>query len=335
MGTLGKYLRDAREALGIDLRDAAQQTRISIQYLKALEEEDFSRLPGEVFVKGFLKNYVKFLHVDESEVLKRYKEIKPQKASSGIDIASDNNQAGVKEQKTTQGFSIEPFAWAAGILIALLLFVFTALPTRTSRQTNHTAIPSPEGQTVRAPIPALNKPDKLYLEVTALEDTWVLVRTDTSPQKKAVLKKGESLVWSADERFQLTYSGTGALKLALNGQELSVGEAKKGVVRELIITASGIENRKIQTENERPVRPKRQPAELPQPVQPRERQPLPQRQQPQTPEQQTLTPSQQTQPSGRQKGREQQRRQESVPQGPPAPSPAQPISPESQQTSTQ
>ena len=34
-----------------DLRDAAQQTRISINYLKALEDEDFSKVPGEVSVR--------------------------------------------------------------------------------------------------------------------------------------------------------------------------------------------------------------------------------------------------------------------------------------------
>ena len=54
MGKLGQCLRETREARGIDLRDAAQQTRIGVNYLKALEEQDFSRLPGEVFVKGFL-----------------------------------------------------------------------------------------------------------------------------------------------------------------------------------------------------------------------------------------------------------------------------------------
>jgi len=52
MGTLGEYLRSAREKRGLDLRDAAQQTRISFTYLKALEEEDFSKLPGEVLSGG-------------------------------------------------------------------------------------------------------------------------------------------------------------------------------------------------------------------------------------------------------------------------------------------
>ena len=82
MGTLGQYLLNARLAMDIDLRDAAQQTRISIQYLRALENEDFSKLPGEVFVKGFLKNYGRFLKLDESEVMKKYAELKPNLAPS-------------------------------------------------------------------------------------------------------------------------------------------------------------------------------------------------------------------------------------------------------------
>jgi hypothetical protein len=101
--------------------------------------------------------------------------------------------------------------------------------------------------------PALTvKSDKLYLEVIALENTWLLVRTDTSPQKKAVLNKGESLIWSADERFLLSYSSAGAIKLLLNGQELTVNEPKNAVIRDLVITAAGIENRKIQAEKLRP-----------------------------------------------------------------------------------
>jgi cytoskeletal protein RodZ len=59
MGTLGQYLREAREAMGIDLRDAAQETRISFNYLKALEEKT-SQTSRRGFVRGFLKNYGRF-----------------------------------------------------------------------------------------------------------------------------------------------------------------------------------------------------------------------------------------------------------------------------------
>ncbi len=131
MGTLGQYLRSAREARGIDLHEAAQQTRIGINYLKALEEEDFSRLPGEVFVKGFLKNYGKFLRLDESQVMKKYGELRAPKSEAGSVAAKEPAAAG-SEQKTPRSTTttIEPFLWGTGIVIALILFMFTSLPER-------------------------------------------------------------------------------------------------------------------------------------------------------------------------------------------------------------
>ena len=110
MGTLGRYLQDARVAKELDLRDAAQQTRISIQYLKALENDDFSKLPGEVFVKGFLKNYSRFLNLDETEVMKRYAELKPSKAKPSeaapdTDVPSVSKRESDPEQPTSSPLS--------------------------------------------------------------------------------------------------------------------------------------------------------------------------------------------------------------------------------------
>jgi hypothetical protein len=250
MGTLGQYLREAREVRRIDLRDAAQQTRISINYLAALEKEDFARLPGEVFVKGFLKNYGKFLHLDEAEVMQRYHELRPPLAVHGV--AADQKPASdVSEPKATRGVPIEPLIWGVGIIIVLTILLFTALPIRHVRDAGHDVTQAPAVQLEPVPVPA-PAPQKLYLEVIALENTWVLIRTDASPQKKATLKKGESLIWSADERFLLSYGSVGAIKLQLNGQELTVNEPKNSVVRDLTITATGVVNRKLQPETKRP-----------------------------------------------------------------------------------
>jgi transcriptional regulator with XRE-family HTH domain len=264
MGTLGEYLRSAREARGISLRDAAQQTRIRFNYLKALEEEDFSRLPGEVFVKGFLKNYGKFLRLEEYEVMKRYGESRNQKSAlQPGTVVEKEPAAAVSEQKTPKVTGIEPFLWGTGIVIALILFVFTALPERHQKEKQKVVSPLSTVQTGTASLP-FPQTDKLYLEVVALEDTWLLVRTDNSPQKKTLLKKDESLIWSADARFLLSYGSAKALKLKLNGQELTVNEPGDAVVRDLAIISSGIVNRNIQPEKKLP-RKKSPPAgQLPQ-----------------------------------------------------------------------
>jgi len=270
MGTLGEYLRSAREARGIDLREAAQQTRISFTYLKALEAEDFTKLPGEVFVKGFLKNYGKFLRLDELEVMKRFEELRTVKTAKTVPgvvvekepaVAGSKNVAGSKK-KPSQLTTIEPFLWGGGIVIALILFMFMALPKRHQREAQKAVPPISNDQTITAPLP-FPQSDKLYLEIVALEDTWLLVRTDNSPQKKALLKKGESLIWSAEERFLLSYGSAKALKLMLNGQELTVNEPDGEVVRDLAIIASGIVNRNIQPEKKLP-RTKSVPSDQPQ-----------------------------------------------------------------------
>ncbi len=259
MGTLGRYLHDARVARGIDLREAAQQTRISLQYLRALEEEDFKKLPGDVFVKGFLKNYGKYLRLDEAELMKQYSELlqKP----SPVGVASQDKQAAEAEKPSRSSkIPIEPFIWGAGIVIILIVFLLIALPARHPKETRKAAesppAPAAGPELFSAAVPST--PEKLYLEVFALDNTWVLVRTDASPQKKAILKKGESLIWSADQRFLLSYGSAGAVRLLLNGQELTVDEPKNAVVRDLTVTAAGIVNRKTPGEKPKTVNPKRQ-----------------------------------------------------------------------------
>ncbi|HUJ17566.1 MAG TPA: RodZ domain-containing protein [Nitrospirota bacterium] len=265
MGTLGQYLRNGREARGIDIRDAAQQTRISVNYLKALEEEDFSKLPGDVFVRGFLKNYGKFLHLDQDELQKRYAELTP-KAPAAAPAAEVSAAPEEKKEPVESGprvkRSIEPYLWGAAITISLLLLLFTSMPGRHSgksrQQEKNAGSPFLSSLPTDSAGGTLNA-GKLYLEVVAMDDTWLLVRTDTSPQKKAVLRKGESLIWSADERFLLSYGRANALKLILNGQEIEVRDAGSAPIRDLAITRTGILNPPPAPKQPQPLRPRPRP----------------------------------------------------------------------------
>jgi cytoskeletal protein RodZ len=60
----GTYLRDAREARGISLRQIAAATRISFPVLDALERNDISRLPGGLFSRAFVRAYAKEVGLD-------------------------------------------------------------------------------------------------------------------------------------------------------------------------------------------------------------------------------------------------------------------------------
>jgi cytoskeleton protein RodZ len=71
---LGQYFKRAREEKGWSLEQAAAKSRILPQYLQAVEEDNYERLPEEVFAKGFVRSYARLLGLGEAEVLQKFQE---------------------------------------------------------------------------------------------------------------------------------------------------------------------------------------------------------------------------------------------------------------------
>src|SRR6188508_784058 len=72
--SLPERLVAARERKGVDLYRAERDTKIRARHLSALEDGDYSELPGAVYTKGFLRNYALYLGLDPTEVLDRWHE---------------------------------------------------------------------------------------------------------------------------------------------------------------------------------------------------------------------------------------------------------------------
>lgn len=71
---IGETLRAARERAGVRRADAAAETRIRETHLAALEDEAFDRVGSEVYVKGFLRSYARFLGLDPEPLIEAYRE---------------------------------------------------------------------------------------------------------------------------------------------------------------------------------------------------------------------------------------------------------------------
>ena len=57
----GERLRRAREEKGLSQEEACKHLRLSTSYMRALEQDDYDRLPEAPFIKGYLRNYARFL----------------------------------------------------------------------------------------------------------------------------------------------------------------------------------------------------------------------------------------------------------------------------------
>jgi cytoskeleton protein RodZ len=73
MPEIGSTLREARMRRRIDIQEVETATKIRAKYLRALENEEWSLLPGATFVKTFLRTYAEFLGLDGRLLVEEYK----------------------------------------------------------------------------------------------------------------------------------------------------------------------------------------------------------------------------------------------------------------------
>lgn len=70
--TLGEKLRKLRSDFRMSLQDVSRATRIQVKYLEFLENGEYGKLPADVYVRGFLRSYARYLNVDEQALIKLY-----------------------------------------------------------------------------------------------------------------------------------------------------------------------------------------------------------------------------------------------------------------------
>lgn len=77
MSDLGQLLKKARTERKLTLDDLQEMTKIRTAYLEAIEDGDFKRLPGNFYVRAFIKSYAEAVGLDPGEVLRLYHNVIP------------------------------------------------------------------------------------------------------------------------------------------------------------------------------------------------------------------------------------------------------------------
>ena len=111
MESIGHTLRNERQLKQLSLEELAQTTRIPLKSLQQIEANEFAQLPGDVFVRGFVRSYAKALGVESEGLLQRFE--------------ADRQQ---QDQLEVAGLAGEPErARRVGVAVAMiiLLFLFT------------------------------------------------------------------------------------------------------------------------------------------------------------------------------------------------------------------
>ncbi len=110
--TIGEYLKRERELRQITLEEVVNGTKIALQRLRQLENDQLEEMPAEIFVRGFIRGYAEFIGLNPDEVLLRYEE--------ELNALREKEAADVG---TVYHFEeIKPRRHVLGIIVAVLIF---------------------------------------------------------------------------------------------------------------------------------------------------------------------------------------------------------------------
>ena len=93
----GELLTEARERLGLGTVEVAEKLHLTVHYVRALEAGEYEKLPGEVYVKGYLRSYALLVGIDGEKVIAAYQ-------LSGAPAANLNNVEPFEPEKVSRNW---------------------------------------------------------------------------------------------------------------------------------------------------------------------------------------------------------------------------------------
>ena len=247
MFEIGNSLREARFRQHLDFPEIERATKIRSKYLRALEDEQFGVLPGQTYVKGFLRSYAEHLGLDGQLYVDEY--------SSRYVTGEDEPPPSVERSRTRAG--TRRGAEANGILVALtaigVVTVIVIAAWRFSGDgSQQNVIPNLSQAPASSNVPtqrrrqverkrAVTPVRRARLEITATRgDCWLDVRVGsaTGPQIfTGTLEHGETRSF-VRRRLWVSFGAPSNVELRLNGRPTSVGG--RAVPGGVVVTAKGL-----------------------------------------------------------------------------------------------
>lgn len=229
-GTFGERLKRERELREVSLKEITTATRIGSRFLEALENEEWEKLPGGIFNRGFVRSIARYLGLDEENLLAEY------------DLAHGEPNVPVPqpyENKIPRPPVWVPLLAVVGVLVILGGLIaggiygwrwFAArraakrssssalLPVQTQTESaaatsSVVAVPSSDSAIPSAAVP-------LDLSVSTSAATRVRILADGALLLDAELPAGETRHFSAKQQFEVTAADSSAVLLELNGRAM-------------------------------------------------------------------------------------------------------------------
>jgi cytoskeleton protein RodZ len=252
---VGEYLRSVRESRGLQLDEASRVTKIGKNYLVAIEEGQFDKLPNAAYIKGFLRLYAGYLSLSGDEVVERYQQGVVPPARPQVEPKIERPSVEIMERAKLGGHG----RWVIpvlllGLVILAALFLSDGEEKRVQPAPKRAATPpatpaqvavqpqrssaappapgAPPAPAAPAPAPAVTagapSAEGIILRLRFNQDSWLSITIDDSISQRYDLKAGDIIEWKGARSFVLDIGDGAAVEGEFNGRPLkNLGEPGK------------------------------------------------------------------------------------------------------------
>ena len=254
---IGDLLRRERERQNLSIKDIEKATSIRALYIDAIEKGEYKTLPGEVYAKGFVRNYANYLKLNANEIVNAFnEEMHPQEelqdaaGSSSAEEArqeqsAERNREEYRGPKITslESYPMEKKSHGVrnALMVAAAVFVVAFAALIAFGGDEEPSAPAPRAktqtqqgqkQTEAAPKPAA---DGVEMKLSFTDRCWTEVVVDGKTEFEGTAEKGKVLTLKGKDKVRITAGNAGALNYSLNGKDMgTIGQ--KGEVVEKTFT---------------------------------------------------------------------------------------------------
>jgi transcriptional regulator with XRE-family HTH domain len=227
-------LRTAREHAGLTIEEISASTKISAGALRAIERGDFAKLPGEFYIRAFLRTYARELGLSPDAVVGEYDASQRPAQALAPDRPEHHPHTVTRRQPAVMRGVALPAPWprfmalAGNAVVVVTLVVILAVVFVRS----HSAARAPEpgavgtrGDTAAVPAPAPTsaaaapevRAERLVMEIQAAAPTWVTGAADGRRVIYRLLAPGERVTVDARDELSFRVGNASAFTYSING----------------------------------------------------------------------------------------------------------------------
>ncbi len=264
-------LKALRLSKDLTLKQIAVKTRIDYKFLEAMESGDFEFLP-EIYVKAFLKDYLKALDADQTVYLKKYDSARHGKE---FEVKGENVQAGENETKEQEDLKehqplssfdairkfkrleeegtaskkrktrIYYYVATSAVFVAAVLYLFffsgeeeLIVPEKSWEEVVGEPVAGGNSEDQTTSAADIGSADSLKLTIMASDTSWIRIMIDDSRTVEFLLFPQSQKSIKASDNYKILFGNSAVIKLDLNGRPLSL--KSRSIVQRVLIDSNGV-----------------------------------------------------------------------------------------------